>query len=390
MKQAKIACAFLLLSLAIISGCWDQKAIQDLIYLTGIGVDFENNEYVIYAQSSDLASVAKQEPSGATESPPAVISIGRGETLQSALDNLQKNAQIPLFGGFVSTLIFHERILKKGIFSTFDILNRYGLLRYTKWVFGTREPIDKVMSDHTITGFSPLTSMLHQPLDVYRQRSFIEPIRYFTFVSRFWEPGNTVLLPNITIYTHSWKENNRFITRLNMDGVHPIHRGKWIGFIPNQNLLGVRWLTPKTEFAGLIIREGKKPKATLRVKHVSLDISPVQKGVDPRFRVTVHLRAFVRDMMGDVSAEYIKKNAEKQIEQQIRSTFLKGIASGADLYGLEETLYRKDIDAWKQFAKDHSRTLTENALDAVDVHVYLSDSGKMKLNWYDYPKDLLP
>jgi len=204
MKRRLMACLVLLLSVSFTSGCWDQKSIQDLNYLSAIGIDYENNQYVLYAQSTDLSSVAKQETPG-TNDPPVIISIGRGETLQSAMDNMQKNAQIPLFYGFVSTLIYHERMLQKDVIATFDILNRYGLLRYTKWVFATRESIPDVLSNHSVTGFSPLTSLLHQPQDVYAQRSFIEPIRYFTFISRFWEPSNTVIIPNISIYKHAWK-----------------------------------------------------------------------------------------------------------------------------------------------------------------------------------------
>ncbi|MGG1660662.1 Ger(x)C family spore germination protein [Brevibacillus sp. NRS-1366] len=389
MKRRWMASFLLLLSLTFVSGCWDQKSIQDLNYLSALGIDYVNNEYVLYAQSADLSTVAKQESPG-TSKPPIVVSIGRGETLQGAMDNMQKNAQIPLFSGFVSTLIYHERMLKKDILPTFDILNRYGLLRYTKWVFGTKEPIAEVLSNHSITGFSPLTSLLHQPQDVYKQRSFIEPIRYYTFISRFWEPSNTVIMPNISIYTQAWKENNNYISRLTIDGVHTIYRGKWNGFFPSQDLLGLRWLNPHTEFAGLIIRENNKPKATLRILSVRVEIIPIQTGVDPRFRILVHLNGFVREIMGSVKADFIQKDAEKQIEKQIRATFLKGIKAGTDLYGLEEALYKHDLGAWKQFAKDHSRKLTADALAEVSVNVRLSDSGKMKLNWYHYPDHLLP
>jgi len=388
MRRAKFIWT-LLLSVTLISGCWDEKSIQDLIYLSAIGIDHVNNEYVIYAQSAVPSSVASQNLSGSNQPLPVIISIGRGQTLQAAMDNLQKNAQVPLFEGFVSTVVFHERILKNNILPTFDIMNRYGLLRYTKWVFGTREPVAEVMSNHSVTGFSPLTSLMHQPLDVYHQRSFIEPLQYYSLISRFWEPGKTVLLPNIAIFTRSWKENNHFISRLTIDGVHPLHRGKWQGFFPNKDLLGLRWLNRTTEFGGVILRVGNRAKATLRVQHVNMKIEPIQKGTDPRFRVTIDLKAFVREMMSDVSDEFILTTAKKEIEQQIRGTFMKGIRVGADLYGLEEYLFKKDYRAWKQFAKDHERTITANALAEIKVNIFLSDAGKMKLNWFEY-NDILP
>ncbi|MED4584004.1 Ger(x)C family spore germination protein [Brevibacillus choshinensis] len=390
MRRKWMASVLIICSLTLLSGCWDQKSIQDMIYLSAIGVDYVDNEYVIYAQSSDLASVAKQEgPSGGV-SPPAVVSIGRGETLQNAIDNLQKNSQVPLFNGFVSSLIYHERILKKDILPTYDILNRYGLFRYTKWVFGTRESLQDILSNHALTGFSPLISLLHQPHEVYKQRSFIEPIQFYKFISRYWEPGNTVILPNITIYEKSWKENNKFVSRLSIDGIHAIHRGQWEGFFSNTDLLGLRWLNPHTEFGGIIIRVKDKPRATLRVQNVRVDIQPVQLGEKPRFHVTVRLKGFVREVMSKISTEEIKKVAEKEVTEQIRGTFLKGVERGTDLYGFEEVMYKRDINAWKQFAKNHANKISADALEGVTVNVYLSDSGKMKKNWYQYPDDLLP
>ncbi|MDR7315705.1 hypothetical protein [Brevibacillus nitrificans] len=83
MRSKWITSVLLTCLLTLLSGCWDQKSIQDMIYLSAFGIDFVDNEYVIYAQSSDLASVAKQEGAATGSSPPAVVSIGRGETLQT-------------------------------------------------------------------------------------------------------------------------------------------------------------------------------------------------------------------------------------------------------------------------------------------------------------------
>ncbi|MFP3633095.1 hypothetical protein SB776_41525, partial [Burkholderia sp. SIMBA_045] len=62
----------------------------------------------------------------------------------------------------------------------------------------------------------------------------------------------------------------------------------------------------------------------------------------------------------------MKKDAEEQIEKQIRGTFLKGIAAGTDLYGFEEALYKLDLNAWKQFAKNHNNKLKADALAEVN------------------------
>lgn len=388
MKFMRIVSAMLLLATTLLSGCWDQKAIQDLRYLSAMGIDFIDNEYVLYAQSIDLSAVAKQESASTLQSPPATISIGKGKTLQSAFDNLQKNAQVPVFLGFVSSLVFHERLLQKGVLSSHDIMNRYGLIRYTKWVFGTREPIDKVLSSHSLVGFSPLDSLLHQPKDIYQQRSFIEPIQFFRFISNFWEPSNTVLLPNITLYKRSWKENNRFISRLSIDGIHAIHRGHWKGYFPNRDLMGIRWMNNDTQFAGLIVRQDHTPTATMRIEHVHLDITPITTGEYPRYQVNVRLKGFIRELMSMVTPAFIRENCEKQVAEQIRGTFLKGVKAGVDLYSLEESLYKKDYQAWRKYEIRKRNKLTPDSLTQIQVNMFLSDSGKMKMDSVKYPDPL--
>ncbi|GAB1534081.1 MULTISPECIES: Ger(x)C family spore germination protein [Brevibacillus] len=390
MKYMRIASAMLLLATTLLSGCWDQKSIQDLRYLSAMGIDYVNNEYVMYAQSTDLSTVAKQESSTTLQAPPATISIGKGKTLQSAFDNLQKNAQVPVFLGFISSLVFHERLLQKGVITSHDIMNRYGLIRYTKWVFGTREPIDKVLSSHSLVGFSPLDSLLHQPKDVYEQRSFIEPIQFFRFISDFWEPSSTMLLPNITLYKRSWKENNRFISRLSIDGIHAIHRGNWQGYFPNRDLMGIRWMNHDTKFAGLVVRQNNIPKATMRIEHVQLDVIPITTGEHPRYQVNVRLKGFVREMLSTVTPAFVQKSSEEQVAEQIRGTFLKGVKAGVDLYSLEESLFKKDYQAWRKYEIRKRNKLTPDSLTQIQVHMYLSDSGKMKMDSVKYPDPLRP
>jgi hypothetical protein len=95
-------------------------------------------------------------------------------------------------------------------------------------------------------------------------------------------------------------------------------------------------------------------------------------------------------MMSPVTLEYVKKEAEKQIAQQVRGTFANGIKKKTDLYSLESFLYRYDYPAWKRFAKNHERTLSEDAIAELNVTIHISDSGKMKFKWFEYPEDVLP
>lgn len=52
----------LMISLSLLlTGCWDIREVQDINYISAIGVDYKDGEYIIYAQMLDFSSVAKQE-----------------------------------------------------------------------------------------------------------------------------------------------------------------------------------------------------------------------------------------------------------------------------------------------------------------------------------------
>ena len=45
----------------LLSGCWDNKEVQDINYITALGIDYKDNKYIIYVQMLDFATIAKQE-----------------------------------------------------------------------------------------------------------------------------------------------------------------------------------------------------------------------------------------------------------------------------------------------------------------------------------------
>jgi len=384
------ACAVLLLSASLLSGCWDMKSIQDLNYISAIGFDYENGEYIVYSQALDMSDVSEHKDStGQPASASPIISMAKGATIQNAFDNLLKTVQVPHFTGFVGTLIFHERILKQGVLPIFEAMHRFGLIRYTGWVYATKEQLDEVLSTHSAKGVTPVTSVLREPYDIYKQRSFIEPIQFYQFAARFWEPSYTVLIPNLGIDREKQQVSGG-MTRLAINGVQTLYRGKWGGFFRGEDVLGLRWMNPETEQAPLVLWEEKKPRAVLFIKKVKADVEPVQTDPNPRFRINVFARGFVQELFAEVDLPFIEKTAREEIAKQIRRTFHRGMQRGRDLFSLEHALFQQDFKSWKKFARNPDKKLSPDCLAEVNVEVKLTNSGKLKLEWYNYPEDILP
>ena len=123
----------------VLTGCWDYKDIQDIHYVTALGVDYVDGKYVVYVQLVDLSGVAKQEVKSAT---PTKVYIGKhtGKSIAEAINHLYQSAQQRLYLGQVSTFVLTDRALKHNINDIIDAAFRYNLIRYSSNIFATKKP----------------------------------------------------------------------------------------------------------------------------------------------------------------------------------------------------------------------------------------------------------
>ena len=95
MKKIKII--LILVLTILISGC-SYKELNDLAIASALGIDYENNEYIISAQIMELKKQEKEDTSS------ALIYLGKGKTISEALRNI--SLKYPNYFGFL-LLLFH-------------------------------------------------------------------------------------------------------------------------------------------------------------------------------------------------------------------------------------------------------------------------------------------
>ncbi|WP_430103134.1 hypothetical protein [Paenibacillus validus] len=61
-----------------LTGCWSKYEVQNMNYVTAVGIDYADGQYIIYAQLLDFSTVAKLEGQQKSEQPPVWIGRGKG------------------------------------------------------------------------------------------------------------------------------------------------------------------------------------------------------------------------------------------------------------------------------------------------------------------------
>jgi len=370
-------CVMLIMPM-LLAGCWDIKNIQDVNYLTALGLDYEDGKYIAYGQLLDFANVAKQE-GGAKPAEQASVYVGRGEgaTVSQALHDIYREAQQTVFWGHLSAVVISERLLKKGIDKeTFDSIIRFREIRYTQWVYVTRERIDRLLTVTPLFNLSPIASILSQPQASQKQASFIPPIRFQRFTAEFREPGNTALIPAISISEKEWKENGKPKDLLQWEGLFTAGRNRPSAFLGNEESLGIRWMETRTNRSPVFVRIDGKPGAVLICKKpkIKKTFAADEQGVG--FDIGVKLKCGIQEeTIIPLDPHRIKEAAEKKVRAEIETTYANGQKTKSDLYKLEHEVYRKDFPYWSKATENGTKPMANIRLRSVHVEIALTQSG---------------
>lgn len=367
------------LSLVLLTGCWDQKSIQDLNYLTAVGFDYEDGQYVVYVQMLDFSTVAKTESGKPSEPVPVWVGKGKGNTPNEAFNDLYRSSQLRVFYGQINALVISERMMEHGLEEVAEMPRRYFEMRYTPWVFGSKLPIGELFAITPFFNLSPMLSLLHQPKESYKQESLIVPISLREFISDYTEPGKSNLLPSLSSTERAWKSGQEPSTMLEINGLFAFQGERYRGWLGLKDLRGLRWVEPNTKRSPLLlVSQGKKvATVSLETPKVRLSPMPTQDG-KASFKLRVKLTGHIIESMERWPQKDLERLAEQLVASEIKETYAHGLGINADLLQLEHSMYRKRNREWKRWKTEGEGRLNPDSLAEVEVKVRLRHAGKLK------------
>ena len=356
------------------AGCWDAKEIGEVNYITTLGIDYKEENYIIYVQMLDFSSVSKQETGKISQPTPLYIGKASGKNINDAVYNLYRTSQQQVNWSHVGAIIYSDSVLKKGIQKVEESLIKHGDFRYTPWIFGTKESIEELLSATGFFQLPPVYTILYKPKDPYQLLSYIQPLRMYRFISDYSEPGGTALLPSISINETVWKQSvDKPETKkvLQINGAFPVSNGKNKEWLSYEEISGIRWIQSQTQNTPVNILVDDVNKGTVRIKKPSAKIEVVRNDRSFHFNITVDAKGTLLDLEDPLSLEKIQELVSKQIEKEIRNTYLKGIEKDADVYNLKNLLFhdRVELEQIKNYQ------LTEESLNEITINFTLNSMG---------------
>lgn len=81
---------------------------------------------------------------------------------------------------------------------------------------------------------------------------------------------------------------------------------------------------------------------------IKFSIQPKMKNGKPVFDIKVSMQGTLPELNTSITRSALELKAIKEIDNQIRETYLKGLEINADVYGLSGIFYRELPKEWKK------------------------------------------
>ncbi|MDQ8735919.1 Ger(x)C family spore germination protein [Paenibacillus sp. LHD-38] len=365
----------LMFSSLLLEGCWDEINLEDVSYISSLGIDYSEGHYIVYAQMIKFGLIAKTETVQPDPSP-VWIGKGEGDSILLALNDLTQAGQAILSLEHLKTVVVQERAMFK-MRDIMDGLNRQRASRYTSLMFGTRGTIENIFTTDTFFDQSPLNSIMYSPFSLNSQRSFIRPYAMQLAVQTLKEPAMTTTLPALTANKDYWKRKKQPLNIQLYDGIFVYRELDYLGFMTESDASGLRWVNPVFHHY-LFEAIGKEGRASVAVDSSKSKVKASIKDGEVDFSLQVSMKGQVDEMRGTLSEAELVASMEDRVKQQIEETYRKGQAKGMDLFQLEHHLYRYHLAYWKQNCKGEDWKPKPNQLK-IQVKFNLIHSGNFEL-----------
>lgn len=141
----------IILTLLFCTGCFDYKEINDLAIISAIGIDYENDEYIITLE------ILNDQIDKASSKITSYTKTGSGKTLTSAIENAADKLSKELIFNHIKLMILSKSIVETKFDNIIDLFLRNTYFRENFYVISSTDTKPEDLLNHT-TNEAPIAS----------------------------------------------------------------------------------------------------------------------------------------------------------------------------------------------------------------------------------------
>lgn len=370
----RTACLFLCLPLlsVLITGCWDDRELNELGITSGSAYDWEDNQWKATYQVINPSSGASGMGSGggSTTSPPFLTFTVKGRTILEAIERTNLTSTREMFFSHSRITVLGESVARHGINQLIDMFLRKQDARETVYVFLSEEDagdiLDQLMQMTKNQG-AGVQLMIEQES---RLVSYYPGVRLYELAMALSSESGSAVLPEILLTGHEVMDETTEIARTDLPsrlalGKLGVLKGeKLIGWLNQKQAFGLSFMTNKVNSATIAFPSRPKasdtPDASFVLQKSSTSVHPVWD--KDHYVMNIHIKGSgvlselgsVMDLNERASITEMEGSIEQQILELVNNSWTAVRKLGADVTGFAVRIHRSDRKRWKQIEQDKS------------------------------------
>lgn len=365
-NSLKLVC---LLSLCMLSGCWDLREISANSISTGVGVELQDNDKIAFSAQLIRPLPPGESGSGQMES---VVATTDDYGVALAARRLSLSlSRIPEWSQ-VRTFILGEKLAGQDLTRIVDFITRNRHLRPDINLMIASQTSPEELLSSNLPNITDLGSGLQDLLRLNEEQLGIYvPTTMGEFAYKLMTPGIEPVAPQITLDKgrgsgapqktgdkNSGNTNNKK-SRIILNGTAVFKGKKMVGTLNENESRGYRWLNTTNRAGGLfntVSPLNPNHYITLEIVHFSSKTRPdFSRGrLKMIIEISADLNFYQQDSDNDLLTMerkgQLQEAANREIKRQINACIEKSQQLDSDVLGWGRILQEHEPDQWKELA----------------------------------------
>lgn len=366
MKRKLFMLGMLILVLAVNTGCWSRRELNELAIEVAMGIDKAGDQYRITSQVVDPGEVAAKE--GGTGRTPVITYQATADTPFEARRKMTTMSPRKIYSAHIRMVVIGEELARDGIKNFLDFLSRNNEHRADFFIVVAKgTSAENVLKILTPLEQIPANELFDSLKTSERAWAPTSGVTIHDLLSDLVSKGKHPVLTGLKVKGSQEigesKENIEEMdtpTKLQYTGLGVFKKDKLVGWLNETESKGYNYIMDNVKSTVGHIRCPKGGKVVLEVIRSKAVMKGKIKNGEPEADVEIRLEANVGEVeCKDIdltktktifeieasSAEKIKEFAEKTIKKAQKKY-------KADIFGFGEAIRRADPKFWKRIEKN--------------------------------------
>ncbi|WP_197089562.1 Ger(x)C family spore germination protein [Bacillus sp. SA1-12] len=372
--------------IVFLTGCWNQKELDDIAMVTSVGVDKVPDEdtYLFTFQIIIPRQISSVQGGGGGDQASVTVISQKGKTLFEALRRAAEKIPDQLYFPHTRLFVFSEDVAKDGLKDFWDFFERDHEMRPLSTILIAKEieaktvltimtPIEKNPSDSLLD-----KSKMTEKRSAYTIRADIDDI-----IKAIGTPGKEPFIGGVKVIGNSQEAQSDNIKQIepkaiiSTNNIGLFRGGKLQGWLNGNSARGLLWVLGKVKSTVVNVKcNNKEGSINVEILRSKAQIHPQIINGRPRIQVTIRSEANIGEtgcfinIVDPNEIVQIQEKVEKRIKKEADEAIHVAKEYQSDVFGFGAAIYRSYPGKWGKWEKDWKDYFSEIEVEVLtDVSI---------------------